>query len=850
MSEFKIPSGGMSRRNFLKTSAIAVGAAAAVGSTPSMVALAADESASESAEEHEVECVCGCNCQGCCPIVATVREGRMVNVRANEDLPYPSYERICNRGFSHVNRLYDFNRVLYPMKRKTWSVEDPHVENRGHDEWERLSWDEAAKLVADTLNYNTENYGPRSNFFLCSAGNSFAAYGGSFSGNGFANLNGYTTMDVCLDYGDLHGIGQVTGGGWDFNQRNMAGDYRYARTILVWDSNPPNSEPHNWHFVMEAKDKGANVVVIDPTYTIAARQATKWVPIKPGTDPALGMAMLNVIIDNEWYDLDFMRAKTCAPLLVREDNGHFLRASDFGEEGPAVLPEYPFNGMLLLQGSKAGKTPTPEAMGNYLVWDLDAGAAGSANDVTNPAMEGTFEVNGVKVTTAWTLLKERMTSYTPEWAEGITEVPQDTIVELARMYAVDSPSTIYCGYHLYDNCDEMGMTWATLAALTGNIGKRGASIGHLGKNKPYLNQASLLFPAGLTGLSNDIPWLAFNEILETGKYLGEDLPVRSLYNVGANPVGSYAAQRRIIEETLPKIPCIIVNDLEFSETCEYADIVLPCTHYFEYDWIQAPSHTPFIYMANKVVDPIGEAKEDTDIFREITKYLGNPKAEKFYAMTNEEMMRKVADTPAGEKLGISYDNLKKEGVIADRDENWIHWEDQIWPTGSGRLEFYVENPGARINIGKPIDKEYYHLPQYRPPIEVSEESEQYKKYPLAHYCERTRWHLHTQFNYAPILRELDPEPYLRMNPIDAEARGIKDGDYVEAYNDRGNCVCRARIDNAVRPGMVSSPKGWQRSAYVEGSYQELTNDYLNTMHQNTSFDDTLVEVRKYEGEVE
>ncbi|MFR4802922.1 MAG: molybdopterin-dependent oxidoreductase [Eggerthellaceae bacterium] len=99
-----------------------------------------------------------------------------------------------------------------------------------------------------------------------------------------------------------------------------------------------------------------------------------------------------------------------------------------------------------------------------------------------------------------------------------------------------------------------------------------------------------LFPAGLTGLST-YPWLAFNEILETGKYLARS-SVRSLYNVGANPVGSYAAQRRIIEETLPKIPCIIVNDLEFFGTCEYADIVLPCTHYFEYDWIQAPSHTP------------------------------------------------------------------------------------------------------------------------------------------------------------------------------------------------------------------------------------------------------------------
>ena len=96
---------------------------------------------------------------------------------------------------------------------------------------------------------------------------------------------------------------------------------------------------------------------------------------------------------------------------------------------------------------------------------------------------------------------------------------------------------------------------------------------------------------------------------------------------------------------------------------------------------------------------------------------------------------------------------------------------------------------------------------------------------------------------------LTPEPYLRMNPVDAEARGIAEGDYVEAYNDRGHCVCKAKFDMGVRPGMVSSPKGWHRGAYVAGSYQELTCDHLNLLHMNTSFDDTLVEVRKYEGEV-
>ena len=226
-------------------------------------------------------------------------------------------------------------------------------------------------------------------------------------------------------------------------------------------------------------------------------------------------------------------------------------------------------------------------------------------------------------------------------------------------------------------------------------------------------------------------------------------------------------------------------------------------------------------MANKVVDPLGEAKEDVEIFRQIAQYMDDEKAKAFYAKSNEEMMRSVVDTPAAQKnWGISFDALKEKGVMADKDENWVHWDDLKFPTLSGRLEFYVENPGARINVGKPIDKEFYHMPTYHTPNEAYDDSEQHKKYPLYHYCERTRFHLHTQYNHAPILRELDPEPYLRMNPVDAEPRGIKEGDYVEAYNDRGHCVCRVKVRQRLRPGMVSSPKGWHRGSYVAGSYQE------------------------------
>ena len=91
------------------------------------------------------------------------------------------------------------------------------------------------------------------------------------------------------------------------------------------------------------------------------------------------------------------------------------------------------------------------------------------------------------------------------------------------------------------------------------------------------------------------------------------------------------------------------------------------------------------------------------------------------------------------------------------------------------------------------------------------------------------------------------EPYIRLNPDDAKARGIAEGDIAEMYNDRGHAVARVHLDPAVRPGVATMPKGWQRDQFIAGGYQELTNTSSDPMACNFAYFDTLVEVRKYEG---
>ena len=112
--------------------------------------------------------------------------------------------------------------------------------------------------------------------------------------------------------------------------------------------------------------------------------------------------------------------------------------------------------------------------------------------------------------------------------------------------------------------------------------------------------------------------------------------------------------------------------------------------------------------------------------------------------------------------------------------------------------------------------------------------------------EHSRFRIHTQWFEVPVLRELDPEPQGKVNSVDAEARGVKDGDYIEVFNDRGHAVVKALIDESIAPGIISIPKGWQRSQFKAGCYQELTNPKTDKYADSIAPYDTRVDFKKWE----
>lgn len=757
------------------------------------------------AEEQVFGCMCVGNCQSRCRLFVHVRDGKVVKT-SMAPFPDPRYNRVCLRGLSHVQQIYNPNRIKYPMKR---------VGERGEDKWERISWEEAIATIAEKWKTYQAEYGPQSVAFSTISGD-MAMINGLYSAQRIAQTMGATLTEYSLDMADTYGLGRVIGNMGTFNQSNDPADLANAKTVLVWAANPTESHPHSWRYIMQAQEAGAKVVVIDPRYTTTAAKADRYIPIRPGSDAVMALAMAETIIAEQLYDAEYLRDHTVAPFLVREDTKRFLRQSHL----TGIAPE-------------AGQ-PDP-----YIVWDKEAHAGKVLAEVPDPQLEGTYTIDGIKVSTAFTVLKEFLTDYTPEKATGLCDVPTETIRETARLYATNTPASIFNGFIQYDNGLQTGHAWGILVSLTGNIARNGSSVGHCGMAFYSCNFIKYLFPRGKN--SPTIPWLLLPEVLKTGEFYGKPHPIKSMYFLCSNAVTNNTNQNRIINEIFPAIDFIVVADIVHTDTTKYADLILPVAHWFEMlEFVQGPDH-PYSVLSEKALEPAFESKSNTDIFRMLSAALGFGEV---YNYTDEEFIQMLIDTDLSRQLGLTWERLKEEKVIQTLPSCWVNWAGNKFPTPSGRLEFYLEDPQPRLDCGIPIDQDKERLPVFTPPIEAWPDNPLKQKYPLIYHTERVRWRMHSQWSSTPWLRELDPEPTVKINPSDADSRGIKTGDMVEIFNDRGHVVLKAILSEGEPPGMVSVPKGWHRDQFKAGSYQELTTDHVNYSSYNQSFYDVLCEVRK------
>ena len=253
---------------------------------------------------------------------------------------------------------------------------------------------------------------------------------------------------------------------------------------------------------------------------------------------------------------------------------------------------------------------------------------------------------------------------------------------------------------------------------------------------------------------------------------------------------------------------------------------------------------PYPTFTQKALDPLYECKTDLEIMRLVTAKMGMD----IYPKSDDDFLKEVIDTEANVKQGCTFEELKTGKLVRDASYTDSRMVPKFGSAEAQRLKYYLEKPTPRNNFGQKI-ADCERLPYYEHANEAYEENPLRDKYPLFGCSEHSKYHVHSQLAYTPVMRELEPEPLLKVNATDAAERGIQQGDYVRVYNDHGYAVLKARVTEGIKPGVVSIPHGFQASQFVEGHTQDLTNVYMNDFCSNSAFYDFLCEVEKYEGGV-
>lgn len=811
MSETKSPHAGLTRRSFLKTTAAVAGTAAFSGVALGCAPQDEYDASSDSSGYEVYSTTCISNCHGmACPLDVWAKDGKAFNIEKFQ-MKDKNLQGVCQRGYSNLQRMYSPERVKYPLRRVEGTA-------RGAGEWEQIGWDEAIEYVCSTWKSLQKEYGDASILFSKGTGAS------SNITTGFVDrlvaYMGASTMPLAYDQAGFFCGTNCLGlempyTYWGTESRDVVN----AKKVLVWGANPSEAATISFHHISKARENGAKLIVIDPMFTTTASKADAYVPIRPGSDGLLAMGMMKAIIRDGKQDEAFLKARTVGPFLVKKEDFRYLRKSDFGE-------------------AEAGSKDDA-----ILVCDAEGNPATPA-EIADPALEGSFKIGDVEVSTAYSLLLDRLDEWTFDQISELTDVPIDTIEWLASEY-VDGPSMVFSalGIDHWVNGHTGYMNMYALMMVAGQLGKpgTGATVGD--SSVPQAmgpNATAITAPADGKPKSNvlvsEVYDLVFNRPADSKKPV-----IKSMYFWTHNPIGNLP-DRKAWLEVFDAMELVVVADIWMSESAKHADIVLPVSFMWEEESIAAAGN-PYLRLMEKVSEPQFEAKGDFEIATLLGCGMG---LEDKFQMTREDFLKAVLDNDLARSMGVTWDRLKKEKrIYSYPDEVPVCGSTGVYKTATGRAQFFRESPAPAFQSDQPWDAVRESLPYWEPPREGWYQNELHGKYPIVFMSERSKFMAHTQFGWSSsMLQELDPEPYLKISVEDAQERGIETGDAIKAYNDRGYVVIKAVVTPTTRPGIALIDHGWQGWSFIDGHYSDLSSIASGNVVSNTCFFDCLCQIEK------
>jgi trimethylamine-N-oxide reductase (cytochrome c) len=725
-------------------------------------------------------------------------------------------------SLAYKKRAYSPNRVKYPLKRVDW---DPggerNTQNRGISKYKRMSWEEATNIIASEIKRVHKEYGPLA---ILAQADGHGECKSVHAPHGCQTLllekmGGYTQQVRNPDswegwyWGAKHvwGHGDV---GMMFPYGNIIKDItENSDMVLFWGCDP---ETTPWGFTGQFQsrlcyfwgDAGIKQVYICPDLNYgAAVHADKWIPILPNTDAALQLALAYVWITEGRYDKDYVATHTVG----------FDSFADYVSGREDGIPKTP--------AWASGKCGVPEWTIKALAREFAAKATSIAHYCGGSYIRGPY-------------------AHEPARLEAI----------LLGMQGLGKP-----GVHQGVMLGRSGMP--RVVGLTGtptsDLGTKPAKMKER-IEKPH--QATFLVSARQHIPKTRVQEAIFNPPITywgTGAIYAqpEDQFVKYTYPIEKEKGGTEIhmiwtdspcrttcwnhGNRTVEAFRSPKIECIVAQHPWLENDCLIADIILPANTTFEVDdivtnnrWgVQMLSMT----LQNQAISPIGESRSDYEIVLEIAR-----KLDRYQEITQgydiEELRKSVFDNVGVQDL-INWDEFKEKGyfvfpVAQDWEKDPVGLirfyedpENNPLPTPSGKLEFYSE----RLARYFPDDEERPPVPKWIEKGETHDErlsSERAGLFPLLIVSNHGRWRVHAQCDDIPWTREIltckvpGPDGYkyepLWLHPSDAARRGIKTGDIVKVYNERGAVLGGALVCERVMPGVAYMDHGARCDAIIPG----------------------------------
>jgi molybdopterin-containing oxidoreductase family molybdopterin binding subunit len=747
-------------------------------------------------EKNDVKLVrtaCPAHCGiDCCGILAHVKNGKIIKLEPAE-FPNEKDKRICLRGLSSLDVTYHSDRIQHPMKR---------IGERGEGKFEKISWKEAFDTIASKFKKIAEEHGWRSiGWVLGGPGAGTTKFGAYLR---LASLTQSTRVSA-WGYGDA---GLPCGSRVIFGSHlpyiYLFGKFwqrKWPELLIVWGTNPAESAPlQTMRKILDAKEYGTKVVVIDPRFTDTAVKADKFLGLKPGTDPALALGFLNVIFHNNLFDKEFIRKHTNGPFLVRKDNNKFLKGGDVGERKEEA----------------------------YVIWHekSDGPKTVRRSTVKKAAILGSYEIQGIECETAFQMLMDLAEGYPPHEVEKITGVSAHLIEEIGKKIGTtkDVSFLTYMGFTRTYHGDISLRGLATVASVCGHVATSFSS-GYLPAVlnwDPFLEAKPDEDSFHRLGILN-----LYDAVIKEDPY-----PIKAAFFAFINFLNQCVDSNKIIEEFFPKLDFIVQTELFMTPNAKYADIILPVCSFLEFsDFLPHPY--PYLQLQQKVIEPLYESKSDVDIATGIAERLGYGE---YFEGGEEAMIDIITDHPS--LKGINRETLKEGAKYLKELPEGSNFP-LTFSTPSGKIELYAEQ----------LVEDGQALPVYLKPIEAPVEKENLD-YPLTFIQGHSRFRTHSMFSNVDSLLKLNPEPLVYLNPVDASKRDISNEDIVTVFSKRAKTTLKARVSEEVKPGVIDIREGWWINQFIEGSVNHLTHDIINPVQDkiyepNMHMNDVAVQIKKY-----